>query len=769
VEAHHGLIVDLGPLTPDEVAEMAALLTTARPGPNLVHELARAGGNPLYVRELVHALTADGMLAKSGDIAELNVVSATASSSLLTAIGRRLSFLSAQAVPILRQAALLGKEFDGQELAAAASRQATGIADAIAEAVDAGVLVDTGHGMRFRHDLIRQALIEQTPAAMRSALHSQIARALAEVGAGVDAVARHLLAVSDGLDQWALHWLADTSEAMLFAAPQVSADLLTRALPLLPDGDPDWEKLASRLIQVLFWMGRDQQLHDVATSALPRFADLTLAARSRIHWAHSALRTNRLEEGLGALEPLLGNAQVPEIWQARCDGWAGHLLIRIGQAERGRALAEGALDLARRHHDPLGIAFALCALLFVSDAETQLTYYDEILAGVGNDPDSVDLRLAMTVNRAAPLIYTGRTQEALETVRKAGVLAERLGTYRHATVLAMATEIAFGMGHWDEALVHFASIEPEFLGSPALNHLFGLVALIALHREDRELAIVHIRASGVEDFTAPPKLGSGAYVTPALAMLAEGEGDHELAYSIMRSWLDLPPGLRYMRHHESFALIRAALAIGDNTTASAAAAAVSVENAPMVSPGLVLCSRTCQALLADDGMDLLTIAEESHRMQWAEEAAFAYEEAAVRLAAAGDIALARKAFTDAVEAYAEFGASWDIRRADARLRPYGIRRGSRSVHRREKTGWAALTPTETRIARLVALGKSNPDISAELYVSRNTVQTHVSSILTKLQLRSRIELIRAVGLQDLAAPPSAPPEPPAALPGTGPA
>jgi DNA-binding NarL/FixJ family response regulator len=223
-----------------------------------------------------------------------------------------------------------------------------------------------------------------------------------------------------------------------------------------------------------------------------------------------------------------------------------------------------------------------------------------------------------------------------------------------------------------------------------------------------------------------------------------------------------------MRHHESFALIRAALAIGDSATASAAAAAVSVAGSPMHSPGLVLCSRTCQALRADDGVELLAIAEESRRMQWAEEAAFAYEEAAVRLADAGNTTLARKAFTDAVQAYADFGASWDIRRADARLRPYGIRRGSRSLHRREKTGWGALTPTEARIARLVALGKSNPDISAELYVSRNTVQTHVSSILTKLQLRSRIELIRAVGLQDLR-PPSAPPEPPAVQAGTGPA
>jgi DNA-binding CsgD family transcriptional regulator len=58
------------------------------------------------------------------------------------------------------------------------------------------------------------------------------------------------------------------------------------------------------------------------------------------------------------------------------------------------------------------------------------------------------------------------------------------------------------------------------------------------------------------------------------------------------------------------------------------------------------------------------------------------------------------------------------------------------------TGWQALTPTETKIAYLVAAGQSNPDIAAGLWLSRNTVQTHVSHILTKLGARSRVEIAR---------------------------
>jgi DNA-binding NarL/FixJ family response regulator len=41
---------------------------------------------------------------------------------------------------------------------------------------------------------------------------------------------------------------------------------------------------------------------------------------------------------------------------------------------------------------------------------------------------------------------------------------------------------------------------------------------------------------------------------------------------------------------------------------------------------------------------------------------------------------------------------------------------------------------------------SNPDIADELFLSRRTVQTHVSNILAKLRLRSRVEIMRdAVG------------------------
>jgi DNA-binding CsgD family transcriptional regulator len=95
-----------------------------------------------------------------------------------------------------------------------------------------------------------------------------------------------------------------------------------------------------------------------------------------------------------------------------------------------------------------------------------------------------------------------------------------------------------------------------------------------------------------------------------------------------------------------------------------------------------------------------------------------------------------------VRQYARLGAQWHIRRASERLRAHGVRQVPHTYRERPDVGWAALTPTETRVAHLVAQGLSNPDIAARLFLSRNTVQTHVSHILAKLEVPSRVEIIR---------------------------
>lgn len=62
----------------------------------------------------------------------------------------------------------------------------------------------------------------------------------------------------------------------------------------------------------------------------------------------------------------------------------------------------------------------------------------------------------------------------------------------------------------------------------------------------------------------------------------------------------------------------------------------------------------------------------------------------------------------------------------------------RAVH--SEDGQAALTEREIQVLRLVAQGSSNPEIAENLCISINTVKTHLSSILHKLQLENRTQV-----------------------------
>ena len=119
------------------------------------------------------------------------------------------------------------------------------------------------------------------------------------------------------------------------------------------------------------------------------------------------------------------------------------------------------------------------------------------------------------------------------------------------------------------------------------------------------------------------------------------------------------------------------------------------------------------------------------------------------LADSGDATAARARFTDAFSLYSGLGADWDLARLQARLRAYGIRRGPHVRHRRSQQGWDSLTATELKVAGLVADGMSNPQIAAHLFLSRRTVQTHVSHILAKLDLHSRTDIAREASRRDL--------------------
>jgi DNA-binding CsgD family transcriptional regulator len=125
------------------------------------------------------------------------------------------------------------------------------------------------------------------------------------------------------------------------------------------------------------------------------------------------------------------------------------------------------------------------------------------------------------------------------------------------------------------------------------------------------------------------------------------------------------------------------------------------------------------------------------------ELAAALEDLAVVLAGRGRKDDARAALNEAIGLYEDMQARWDTRRAEGRLRPHGIKRGVRGRRPARATfGWEALTPTEVKIAALVARGDSTSDIARGMFLSRRTVQTYISHVLVKLDAKGRADIVR---------------------------
>ena len=148
----------LAPLAAGAVRDLVADAVAAEPGPALLAGAAGAGGNPLFVTELVGALLQDGTVRVAGGRAE--VTHATLPPTLRLTILRRLSLLPEPAVQALRAASILGPGFSLTDLATITGGSALQLSVALAGAVRAGVVDDDGTRLRFRHDLIRDAIYE---------------------------------------------------------------------------------------------------------------------------------------------------------------------------------------------------------------------------------------------------------------------------------------------------------------------------------------------------------------------------------------------------------------------------------------------------------------------------------------------------------------------------------------------------------------------------------------------------------------------------------
>jgi DNA-binding CsgD family transcriptional regulator len=748
--AHGDAVVSLGPLPLPEVEQLASGLLGAVPGPQLAGVLARAGGNPLYVRELVEALVREGLARRADGVTELTGEPGAlrVPTSLVAAIAERLEVLPGNAMAVLRWAAVLGLEFSVSDLKLVSGRPTGELADMMQAAVSAGVVAEVGQRLAFRHALIRQVLYEQIPRPARETLHLEAARALAAAGAAPERVAAQLVVVEAEAAEWewVWEWLAKAVPVLTYQAPRVAAQLLRRALAQVPEAHPGREVLEAGLVRVGFLLMQEEEVERVARSLLARTTDPDCAAE--VSWLLAYVLSRAGQKGEAALveERALGRPGVSAVWTARLRARQAMTQALLHHSDGAVQIASQALVEAEQAGDRFAVGYALYTLSYVAylqrDQEGSLGHIDRALAVIGDDPQTTDLRILLLSNRVAALGNLDRLPEAGTTVQEALALAEQTGTPRLTSVCISAAEYYFEVGQWDNATTVLETASELPCAVEIVIRTHRLIAEIAAHRNDWGTAEAHLAAGRDKALRSLDAQSAARYLFGAEALAAERATRTGEAVTLNEQYLDPTTADHVMERHRIMPpLTRLALATGARATAAAAAQAAGEEARRAPLPNRTATADWCRGLVDGDPGPVLEAAAYYKSTGRPADQGRALEDAAVLLAGRGDLAEARRAFTDAARLYQDLSADYDLRRADAQLRRYGIRRG-RGGRARSATGWDALTPVEATIAALIADGRSNPDIAAHLFLSRNTVQTHVSHILAKLGARSRAEIIR---------------------------
>jgi DNA-binding CsgD family transcriptional regulator len=803
--------VQLDALLQPAVAELVGTLAGGRPDTGLLRLAAGAAGNPLYLTELLAALTRSGGIAvTSSGTAQL--AAGSVPHSLPGAIADRLGFVSPPARQVLRAAALLGVEFALTDLTTVLGRGVADLVPVLDEARASGVLTDAGGGvgLAFRHPLIREALYAELPAAVRSAWHREAGHALATAGAAPDRVARQLLrsigeagtaagpslttgdlssgsragaapvspivgvpvgsagitidierppvalsasAPAGPVDEWMLDWLSVSADSLVGQAPGVAAELLAQAVDGVPAGSVKHGWLASRLADALYRTGDRTDAKQVAQRALTYATDPDLLVD--LHWTLTQCRmlSGSGTESITALGEALSAPGIAAKHRARLLVLAARTHLYLGDGETASRDAESALASATQAGDSWATGWALHVLAGLATVKGNLAdalpLYDRALAVTETDPALYDLGLLLQSNKAVTLFNLDRCDEAIATAERARQLADQVGTsVRLAQAHNVLGQALYEMGRWDDALTEIAVVPEDLKEPPNACCELSIAAAVGFHRNDPDAARRHLSAA------EPHSQRIGHFSIPqfelARSLEREQAGALSEALAILTSPFDgTPDDLGEIEDLFGDA-VRLALKVGEKDIARTVSdlAAKLAEGSEI--PHQQANALYCQGMVDRDAFVLLAAARRYADAGRPLPRAKALEAAAECLVQADDKTKARQAFEQAVEIYEFLGAEADLNRINAEFRAYGIRRGPHSKHRRAVSGWDSLTDAELKVAAFVEEGLSNPEIAARLMLSRRTVATHVSHILKKLNVTTRTDIARESALRAVA-------------------
>jgi DNA-binding CsgD family transcriptional regulator len=713
-------IVRPGPLS---LAATAAIVGDAEP--EFVAAChAAAGGNPLLLGVLLRALADAGVepVATSvGRVAEI------VPGGLAAAVARRLERVGPDATPVARALAVLGDDADPAHVAALAGG---GTAGDVLEALRRADVLARARPPAYAHPLVRAAVAADIPAAEHARLHREAARLLAGAGAEPERPAAHLLEVEPAGEAWVVDTLAAAAEATAArGAPETAARLLRRALAEPPAPE-------RRCALLMAAGGSEAQAGDRrAIEHLREAADAAGDQEARV----SAIVA--LTSVLGVSGDVRGGIEVLQ-----------RELERVERADLRLRLEAELIQMAG---------------LDVETRPIAIEVLDRLPERLGADR----IGCILSANLATEAVTRGESRaqarELAERALAGGRLFDLQFHYAHAaSALMLAGYFRAAVAAWDDFIARATRRGDE--RSTAWGHAFR--------------AGVHWRAGALSDALADSELAVGAragglaarfgLVYGAEARLLRGELDavrdslahapsggqqvHDALLLAVRARLHLAQGRARQALEELRAVervlerwlgnstmapwqesaVEALVALGEREEAAALAQRAVAQAERWGDPWLLGQALRAQALVGGDGA-----LERAVAVLRGSEARLELARSLLALGVREHGARAREHLAEALDLAQRCAAPALAERARAEL----VRAGARP-RRAARSGRAALTATEERVARMAASGPTNREIAQALFVTEKTVEAHLSNAYRKLGIRARAELAAQLGV-----------------------
>ncbi|MGD0378321.1 MAG: LuxR C-terminal-related transcriptional regulator [Streptosporangiaceae bacterium] len=731
----------LPPMGPMMVERLVYDRTGRWPGPLLRRILGLAAGNPLFVAELLRAYQRAGALTDAGpDLIEARFELDLRGSGLDEVIRAHLGQLDQPAREVLAAIAVWGTDIGAGDLTRLLPGPGGALDEPLERAIASGLVRrDPAGTVGFSHDLFREVAYGELAGPERRATHRRAAEVLAAAGYRPALVADHLLrAAGTAADPALVAALHEAVAATRGYAPEVTADLLGDVAAIGADLP---EPLLLDHVDALFRQGRGEAAETLIRDRIATVTDPAVAARMQLILIRSLMNRADTAAALAVIGRTAAIAGLPAAIVRQLEGTRAWLLVLAGQgppaaeldAMMARFVAAGDKDAQANL-----LASVASTAFLAGRPETALDHLrarEALLPGTDSfrsRNSSLSLPAMFELAASGP----AAARAALDRTRRRA--AERQAPWVDPFLGFAAGGIAFAAGDWDDAVAELdAALErAEETGTGWVSLPVGFRAYIDAHRGRTGQA--RARLESFRHRGLPLQFGHDRPGWAELAVLeaerATGEAG-TLARTLWSAARDHPgPGTADLAPD----VTRVALAGMDRRLAGQLG-----DDVPALCP-----PRVAQLVRGMIGADPDAIGDAAAQLAGTGRLtaeAFAREELACAAAAAGDRDRAAAALDAALAGFHRLGAVPDRDRVLARTRALGIRRGSRSPHRDADFGWAALTTTENRIAALVRDGLTNREIGTRLFVSPRTVQTHVSHILQKTGLRSRVEIARSAG------------------------